>query len=302
VDLLVQILLNNIIPIFLAIGAGVALAHLADVDPSTLSKAVLYVFSPCLVYTLLTDIEFQSDEVVRIVVATVANVTISGALAWAIGRVLGLSRVLTTALMLAAMFTNSGNYGLSLNNLAFGEEALARAAIFFVTNSVLAYTIGIYLASSGRLTAREALKSLLSIPPIYAALLALATAVTGIRLPGPVMTSVRILGSASIPVMLLILGIQIASARRLVNVRLVGLASSLRLVLGPVVALVLVTLLQLSGPARQATVVEASMPTAVMVTVLATEFDIEPAFVTSSVVLSTLLSPITLTLLIAFLS
>ena len=67
------------------------------------------------------------------------------------------------------------------------------------------------------------------------------------------------------------------------------------------VAIGLVSILQLSGAARQAAVTEASMPTAVITTALATEYDVEPAFVTSTVVLTTLLSPITLTLLIALL-
>jgi len=57
----------------------------------------------------------------------------------------------------------------------------------------------------------------------------------------------------------------------------------------------------LSGPAFQAGIVQASMPTAVVTTVLALEFDVDPAFVTSVVVASTAISPLTLTLLIAYL-
>jgi predicted permease len=57
----------------------------------------------------------------------------------------------------------------------------------------------------------------------------------------------------------------------------------------------------LTGVTRQAAVLEASMPTAVITTVLAVEYDLDNAFVTGTVVLSTLLSPLTLTLLIAYL-
>jgi predicted permease len=48
-------------------------------------------------------------------------------------------------------------------------------------------------------------------------------------------------------------------------------------------------------------VLQASMPTAVVTTILALEYTIDPSFVTGVVFLSTLLSPFTLTLLIAFL-
>ena len=60
-------------------------------------------------------------------------------------------------------------------------------------------------------------------------------------------------------------------------------------------------LLGLTGAARQAAILQASMPAAVITTVLALEFDAAPAFVTSVVFVSTLLSPLTLTLLIAYL-
>jgi len=60
-------------------------------------------------------------------------------------------------------------------------------------------------------------------------------------------------------------------------------------------------LMGLTGPARQAGVILASMPVAVVTTILALEFEIAPAFVTSAVFVSTVLSPLTLTPLIAHL-
>jgi predicted permease len=57
----------------------------------------------------------------------------------------------------------------------------------------------------------------------------------------------------------------------------------------------------MAGPARQAAVLQASMPTAVVTTILALEFDVAPTFVTSTVFVTTVLSPLTLTVLIAYL-
>ena len=57
----------------------------------------------------------------------------------------------------------------------------------------------------------------------------------------------------------------------------------------------------LKGPAFQAGVLQSSMPTAVMATILALEFDAQPQFVTSVVCIATLVSPLTVTLLIAYL-
>jgi len=57
----------------------------------------------------------------------------------------------------------------------------------------------------------------------------------------------------------------------------------------------------MTGPSYQAVVLEAAMPVAVLTTILATEFDAEPTFVTTAVLVTTLISPFTLTPLLAFL-
>ena len=69
----------------------------------------------------------------------------------------------------------------------------------------------------------------------------------------------------------------------------------------PLAAFGVAHLLGLRGPAFQAGVLQASMPTAVITTILALEFNVLPNFVTSVVCVTTLLSPLTLTLLIAYL-
>jgi len=75
----------------------------------------------------------------------------------------------------------------------------------------------------------------------------------------------------------------------------------LRLVVAPFVAAGLAALMNLSGPARQAGILEASMPTAVVSTLIANEYEAEPQLVTGTVLLSTLLSPISLSIIIALL-
>jgi hypothetical protein len=75
-----------------------------------------------------------------------------------------------------------------------------------------------------------------------------------------------------------------------------------RLIIAPIVAWFTASALGLDGVTRGTLVVLAAMPTAVMTTILATEFKAEPAFVTRVVVTSTLLSMLTLTLLISLVS
>ena len=120
-----------------------------------------------------------------------------------------------------------------------------------------------------------------------------------ITVPEPVAKAVDLLGGASVPLMLLLVGVQLAKTSLAGELKVIGLATFVRLVVAPAVALILAAWLGLTGVTRQACVAEASMPTGVMATILATEFEAEPQFVAGVVFVSTLASAITLTLLLA---
>jgi len=102
--------------------------------------------------------------------------------------------------------------------------------------------------------------------------------------------------------MLLVLGLQLGkNSHRIRDVRALLLATGMRLLGGMGVGLLLAPLFGLGGMAYKAGVLESSMPTAVLATILATEYEAEPAFVTTVVFATTLLSPLTLTPLLLIL-
>jgi predicted permease len=143
--------------------------------------------------------------------------------------------------------------------------------------------------------------SVLKIPALYGIAAALIVLATGANVPTPILRPVTMLSDAALPLMILVLGMQLESARRPTQPGLVLVAVIVSLLVAPVVALGLTSLLGVSGASRQAVVVLSSMPVAVLTTVLALEFDTSPEFVTSAVFLSTILSPLTLAPLIAYL-
>jgi hypothetical protein len=126
---------------------------------------------------------------------------------------------------------------------------------------------------------------------------------TGWQVPLFLDRSVSMLGDASIPLMLVILGLQIAESRAWPRDRmvLIGVAVFLQIVVTPLIALLLAHGMGMSGVTRQAAVLQASMPAAVVTTVLAVQYELDSTLVSGTVVLTTLLSPLTLTPLIAYL-
>ena len=299
--LLLSILADDILPILLVASVGFLLARYLHADVKTLSRVTLYALTPCLAFNILVTSRISAAELGRMALFAVCTVLGIGLITRLVMLPLRLDRATVSACTIVVMFANGGNYGLPLTLFAFGQEALAHATIYFVVSVILTYTVGIFLASSGRQGIREALLSVFKMPVVYAVVAALVVVFTRATLPLPVMRPIQLLSNAAIPVMILVLGMQLERAVIPERPLLVGLATMLRLIVSMLLGFALVPILGLSGAARQAGVLQAAMPTAVVTTILALEYKIDPSFVTGVVFLSTLLSPFTLTLLIAFL-
>jgi predicted permease len=298
---LVELFADNILPILIVAGAGYVLQRLLKIDPRPVSQVIFYSFTPCLVFTLLISATDVTDQILRMVGLATVVMTVIGVLSLVVARIARLDRRLTAALILASTFMNAGNYGLSLNLFAFGESGLALASLFFLTSSVLTNSVGVYVASAGRLPPLAALKGLLRVPSLYAVPAALIVRSAGWTIPIPIQRPIDLLSQATIPSLLLLLGIQIANSGFPRQKGPLLMTAALRLIVSPAVAWALAPMLGLTLVARQAGIIEAAMPTAVLSTVIALEFDAQPDFVTGAVLATTLLSPLTITPLLLLL-
>jgi predicted permease len=301
VPVLLSIFASDILPVFLIAGVGFLLARFLGASVKTLSRIVFYALVPCLVFNLLvrsnmTPLQFGRTALLAVLVAATMGLVSRFA-----AVPLRLSRPELSGFLLVVMFSNSGNYGLPVVLFAFGSEALAHASVFFITGSVMTYTVGVFLAAAGRRSVRQALAGVVRVPAIYAIVAASLVVIGGISLPVAVMRPIGMLSDAALPMMVLVLGMQLERATIPERPGVVAAAVGLSLLVAPIVALGLASVLGVVGPARQAGVVLAAMPAAVVTTILALEFEVAPALVTSVVFVSTLLSPFTLTPLIAYL-
>jgi predicted permease len=292
---LLTLFANNLLPILLVAGTGYIAGKWLNVEARSISRVVFYLFSPCLLFDLLVTSQLNSSDMLRMVGFTAATILSVAAITWLLGRVLKLERKMLAAVIICTMTLNAGNFGLSLSMFAFGEEALAYASLFFVTSAIITYTVGVTIASMGESSLAASLKGLLKIPAVYAVVLALIFIYLNWELPLPLSRSVSLLSDAAIPGMLLVLGLQLQNNHRTRNTRALVLANGMRLLGGMGIGFAMAAIFGLQGMAYNAGVLEASMPTAVLSTILATEYDVEPAFVTTAVFSSTLLSPLTLT-------
>jgi predicted permease len=293
---------NDIVPVFLIAAAGYLAARFAKVEVLTLTRVAFFVLLPCLIFNLIVTSPITGGDVGRLVAAAVIVIVAMGLVAFAIATALRLSKTERAAFLLVVMFSNGGNFGLPLVSFAFGTLALAHASVFFLPGAVLTFVLGSYIAAAGRQSPLDALVGVLKMPIIYAALLALAVKGAHVELPMMIGRPVALLSGAALPTMILILGMQLERAKLPKRLGPLAVAIATSLLVTPLVALGLCQWLGLHGPARQAAVTLSAMPVAVATTILALEFDVEPDFVTGAVFVSTILSPLTLAPLIAYLN
>jgi predicted permease len=298
---LLNVFVNNLLPILLLSGAGFALGRTLKIDSRPLGRVIFYILSPVLIFNLLISSKLAVESIILMMGYSASVMLIIAGIAFVLGKLFRLERTLLTIVVLTSLFANNGNYGLPLISFAFGQEALAYASIYFVTNCLLLYTVGVLIASLGHLRPKEAVLGLLKVPAIYAIILAVIFIRTGWILPAPLQKTVELTAGGAVPAMLILLGLELQKVEWTHNLRALSIPVICRLLVGPVIGLAMSALFGLNTTANKVGTTQAGMPSAVMTTILANEYKLDPSLVTAIVFVSTILSPLTLTPLLYFL-
>jgi len=298
-----RILVENILPAFAVIGVGVLADRVLHVDKRGLSRLAIYVLAPCLVFDAIAGSVVEGDQFWRLVAHLVLVTIAMCCVSILVAKLLGWSSKQLNALVLSTAFLNSGNLGLSVVFFSLGEAGLEYAAVFFVMSNLMCNSLAAWFAARGAHQGNgwRALGQVARLPGAYAFLLAMLVRWTGFAVPPLLAKPIGLMGQASVPVMLLLLGMQLSQTKLSARYGQVGVGVFLRLVVGTLVALGAAPLVGLQGLPRSVAVLQGSMPTAVTSSLLAITFDADADYVTSVVFLTTLLSSISLSLLLSFL-
>ncbi len=281
-----------IAPVFVCAMAGffwVKRGH--EFDTELMTKLVVNLGTPSLVFSTLVKVDIEPATFGHMAVAALTTLAAFLVLSWSILKVLGMDQ---RAFLPALTFANVGNMGLPLSLLAFGGEGLALAITYFTVFVPVLFTVGVGItAGSVRLT------DLVRMPILYAVAASLAVLYTGLPVPEWIYQTTNLLGGMTIPLMLIALGVSLASLKITSLPRSIGV-SVLRLVMGFAVGWATATALGMEGAARGVLILQCSMPVAVFVYLFAARYNHRPAEVAGTVVISTLLSFVTLPALLWF--
>ncbi|BBO22028.1 MAG: AEC family transporter [Rhodocyclaceae bacterium] len=267
-------IVSIVFPLFAIVAAGWLYGRRHKPDMALANQLNMDVFVPALVFAALAGKSFDLLGYQALALGGIAVVLGSGLAAWPLARLL---RVDAKTFLPPMMFNNSGNMGLPLAVLAFGEAALPAAVVLFLVENLLHFSLGAWM-----LDHRARLATLWRMPMMLAALAGLAMSLSGIALWPPLVTAIRMLGDISIPLLLFALGVRLAGAS--FHAWGIGLAGAVaRPVLGMLIAWGAGRALGLSTEHQAMLLVFGALPPAVLNYVFAERYAQEPDKVASIV-------------------
>ena len=279
-DLIARIA-DVIIPVFFIVAVGYGYARRVRPDMSVFNRIALDVLAPLLVYSALAAKDFQIAEHWTLLIGGTVLILGSGLLAWPLARVAG-AQVRT--LVPVVMFNNCGNMGLPLALLAFGPEHFGAAVALFSVSNLLHFSLGARITSH---SARS--RDLLLSPLMLATLLGFASAFTEVRPPEVMLSGMKLLGDALLPMMLFALGTRLTALTRS-GLALGMLGALARPLIGLAIGIPLAWALGLEGAARGQLLLFAALPPAVIQFMLAERYDQEPDKVGAMIMLGNALA------------
>lgn len=274
-------LINIVVPVFAVVAVGLVFGRRqTNTDMGFVNLANVLIFCPALVFSALLDNPIRLDASLPLILAGVLLILIPGAVLYGL-HFKGLER---RTLALGGMFRNTGNIGIPLMMLAYGEDQLGAIIILFVLSNLIHFSLGLYLLSrsAGRW---QWLKN----PLVWAALLGLLLADHQASLPDFVLTSSRLLGQISVPLMLFALGVRLSQG----EIGHIGLALRVNLTYLLVGALSFIGIawwLPLSREWLQLLALSVMLPPAVLNYLLCEQYSCQPNKMASIVLLGNLLS------------
>jgi malate permease and related proteins len=273
---LFQRVLGIILPVFGIILLGFVYARREKPDMTWVNRLNVNVLAPALIFTALASRDFDLATHAKLILGAIGVVAGSGLLAWPFARLLHAD---PRTFVPPMMFNNCGNMGLPIAALAFGPVGLSAMVAIFTVSNLLHFTVGVHIVNR-----RAAFWPVFRNPMVIATFAGFAFALFHPPAPEWLMLAIKITGDAMIPLMLISLGVRMATVSwGGWNLGVIGaLVCPLT---GIAMAALLTPLLGLDSTQSGLLILFGCLPPAVLNFMVAEQYDQEPAKVASIVLI-----------------
>jgi malate permease and related proteins len=291
--------LQSVLSIIIIIGIGYILTWKGWFDEATgrlFTKLVLNVSLPALMLSNLMS-TFDRDALLTAiggVVIPFASMLISFGIAVAVSHILHVEKGRKGTFQTMFFVSNTIFMGMPVNTALFGEQSTPYVLLYYIANTTMFWTLGIYLIQrdggkrKGSLFSMQTLKGIFT-PPLMGFLAAVVLIMLGIELPRFVMDTAKYLGNVTTPLSLLFIGITFRSIK-LRDIRFSkDLAAILigRFVISPLVVIAMSNLMGVPWIMKAVFTIQAAMPIATQASIVSKAYDADYQYATIMVAVTT---------------
>lgn len=286
-------ILNIILPVIFVVLIGYLWnRYNKDFNPIAVTKLVANIGLPCLIYDSLTRSNLTINIYFKIFLSAFSVLAIGFLFGYLLIKIFRLPSIkLTTPLM----HPNTGNMGIPLSLLAFGNEGLALAAGFASIVMVSHFTANTAISSGN-----YSLKRIILSPVLLSLIFSLIILFYKIEMPNFFNSITKILSGFVIPLVLLSLGISLSKIN-IKKLKIGFVLGSFKLISGPFIGLLVVYLLKLDGNVAKVVILQASMPAAILTYLIAAQNNSYDQEIGTAVFVSTIGSAFSIPIILFFL-
>lgn len=275
-------------------------SFLKESDRQLLANIVLYISLPAMIFINLHDGAISKD-MVFLPILSLATTFILLILAYIYCKIRKYSKKTTWTILIASSIMNTGFIGFPVTLGVFGNEGFIYAIFIDLATTTMVIIYGVILAKEFGGDRNEVIKQIVTFIPLWAVISALIFNIFSIPVPYVANEILNYLGQATIPLIMLCLGISLEFKNIGQNISDSIVVSVMKLVIAPVVIFALLTLCKIKGLAFDVGVIEAGMSTAMNALVLAITYDLDADLMSSLIFTNVILSVFTLTAIITLL-
>ena len=276
---------------------------LDDIANGYLTKLMLRVTLPATVTASITGapIDVPRGDVPFLFFIIFLTFVILCVISWIVAKLCRVSQYERGAYVAMGMFSNVNFMSIPLVAAMFGPEGMLFGILYNIVFNLIIFSFGMKLVGGER--AKISLKFFFS-PVMIAGLFSVTLFMIDVQLPATIHSSLSLLGSATTPIAMLLLG-SILGAMKIkemfqgVNIYIISLV---RLVIGPVAVLFFLRLFTTLDPLFvQVVMVMGATPMAISIATFALNYEQHQKLIGKGIFISTLMSIAALPLLLGFL-
>ena len=294
------IILSIIVMIFIGV-ISKKINLLSEDDVETLNNIVINIGLPCLIFDSLytADVSLIPSLSILTVYMLITSLIV-GILTYLLLKFLGWDRKKIWSLIIVVVMGNTGFLGYPITYGIFGNQGMLRAVFCDCSTSIIFVALSFILILIFDGEIRDALKKIVTFLPLWSIVLGILFNLFNIPITSVGATVVDYLAGATIPLIMISLGLSLNIRGFRNHFKEVSLASIIKLIIYPLIALGVLSLLGITGFNRTIGFIEASMSSAMLGLVIAISYNLDGELTSDCIFATTLLSLVTIPIFLSF--